>query len=591
MKKVRFINVYVIALLLLAAIVLHAGNQAAAADTWARLGSLPQGTSLLASDGANTSVLYAYGGGIQRTTDGGTTWSACNKEARAMFVLTPLPGASGSAKLYATTASGLRTTDDGCKTWHDVPTSDIAPSGAHIRWLASYPNNQSVLYAGLDGLGGLYRSTDAGSTWEPASTGLPAGAWVTSLVADPDAPANIMIGVRFTGRDHPPSYIYRSTDGGLSWRSSGMGVYVTPNSEAWIAGLAWSGGNLVAATAHDGLYLSTDRGVSWAASTTPRGSEASSTGDGTGPTGLRVDSLQGTWEGALVINTSEGAFASMDGAHTWQAFGPEATAGVPALVTLDMNSGQVLVGSAGSLYSYRIPNGATLVSTATPRPVDTATPTPPPPPQIPTSTQIPPTATPTASPTAPPPSPTEPAVNGKEITARAEPLDPSIADYFEQTGHNIAHGFRDFWKANGGVSQFGYPITEEFTENGVIVQYFERARFEYRDGQVVLGRLGTELTAGTFYRPIPFFPSEDTNVFFGATGHSVSGPFLEFWRDNGEEAFLGYPLSESFKDDGSEYQWFERARFEWHPYLPESKRIVLGNVGTELLQKRGWLPK
>jgi hypothetical protein len=183
-----------------------------------------------------------------------------------------------------------------------------------------------------------------------------------------------------------------------------------------------------------------------------------------------------------------------------------------------------------------------------------------------------------------------PVVNGRKPTDRVEPLDPSVADYFEQTGHNIAHGFRDFWKAHGDVAQFGYPITEEFVENGVIVQYFQRARFEYRDGEVVLGRVGTELTQGQFFRPIPFFPSEDDNVYFGATGHSVSGPFLEFWRDYGQEELLGYPLSESFKDDGSEYQWFERVRFEWHPYLPEGRRIVLGNVGVELLQKRGWLP-
>jgi hypothetical protein len=125
----------------------------------------------------------------------------------------------------------------------------------------------------------------------------------------------------------------------------------------------------------------------------------------------------------------------------------------------------------------------------------------------------------------------------------------------------------------------------------VIVQYFQRARFEYRDGAVVLGRLGTELTQGEFFRPVPFFVSEEDNAYFGATGHSASGPFLDFWRENGEEALLGYPISESYKDDGSEYQWFERVRLEWHPYLPEGKQIVLGNLGTELLQERGWLPK
>ncbi|MGA7730902.1 MAG: hypothetical protein WCD37_06480, partial [Chloroflexia bacterium] len=163
-----------VALLLLAGMLAQAGHHARAAGTWTRIGALPVGTSLLASDGANTKVLYAYGsGGLQRSADGGGTWTMCNREARAMFVHTPLPGATGQARLYVTTAGGLRTTDDGCKTWRDVPTADVHPSGAHIRWLTAYPNNQSVLYAGLDGHGGLYRSTDAGATWPAASNGIP----------------------------------------------------------------------------------------------------------------------------------------------------------------------------------------------------------------------------------------------------------------------------------------------------------------------------------------------------------------------------------------------------------------------------------
>ena len=52
---------------------------------------------------------------------------------------------------------------------------------------------------------------------------------------------------------------------------------------------------------------------------------------------------------------------------------------------------------------------------------------------------------------------------------------------------------------------------------------------------------------------------------------------------------MGYPLSQSFKDQGSEYQWFERARLEWHSWLPEGKRLMLGLIGKEALQKKGWI--
>jgi N-acetyl-anhydromuramyl-L-alanine amidase AmpD len=67
-------------------------------------------------------------------------------------------------------------------------------------------------------------------------------------------------------------------------------------------------------------------------------------------------------------------------------------------------------------------------------------------------------------------------------------------------GVHIGGGFRRFWEERGGLPIFGWPISEEFRENGVTVQYFERARFEHRPGigraedyHVVLGRVGAEL--------------------------------------------------------------------------------------------------
>ena len=65
------------------------------------------------------------------------------------------------------------------------------------------------------------------------------------------------------------------------------------------------------------------------------------------------------------------------------------------------------------------------------------------------------------------------------------------------TGYRVCFAFLDFFNANGGTAQFGNPISPfEYHEN-LIVQYFERARFEWRaerpDGQRVvitdLGRL------------------------------------------------------------------------------------------------------
>ena len=47
-------------------------------------------------------------------------------------------------------------------------------------------------------------------------------------------------------------------------------------------------------------------------------------------------------------------------------------------------------------------------------------------------------------------------------------------------GHNVCFTFLDFYKANGGPAQFGNPISPFESSNGLIVQYFEGARFEWR---------------------------------------------------------------------------------------------------------------
>ncbi len=87
--------------------------------------------------------------------------------------------------------------------------------------------------------------------------------------------------------------------------------------------------------------------------------------------------------------------------------------------------------------------------------------------------------------------------------------------YFPETGHSLATGFKQYWDSNDGKNTFGFPISEELTENGLVVQYFERGRLEYHpeleDGNhITLGRLGEELLeARGWIRP----PPPDTTHF------------------------------------------------------------------------------
>lgn len=83
--------------------------------------------------------------------------------------------------------------------------------------------------------------------------------------------------------------------------------------------------------------------------------------------------------------------------------------------------------------------------------------------------------------------------------------DPNCT-YYAQTGHRLCFGFRTFWEKNGGLATFGFPISEEFKENGVTVQYFERQRFEYHPEDrppwdIVGGLLGNQRYAQLYPRP------------------------------------------------------------------------------------------
>lgn len=164
--------------------------------------------------------------------------------------------------------------------------------------------------------------------------------------------------------------------------------------------------------------------------------------------------------------------------------------------------------------------------------------------------------------------------------------------------------FLQYWRENGGLPVFGYPITAEFREEtpeGVYtVQYFERNVFEYhpeksRPYDVLLGRLGDtrllQLNRDWFTEP----KGQQTPgcSWWAQTGHSICGEFKAYWEGRGLNdpaldrtgrslALFGLPLTEPKMETNSAgdtvlTQWFERARFEFHP----GKGVLLGLLGNE----------
>jgi hypothetical protein len=193
--------------------------------------------------------------------------------------------------------------------------------------------------------------------------------------------------------------------------------------------------------------------------------------------------------------------------------------------------------------------------------------------------------------------------------ARPQAFDPvpqvastAALHWFPEVGHTLQGPFLKFWQGNGGLAIFGYPISEEFPEvsqtdgKTYTVQYFERNRFEYHPefagtpNEVLMGLLGIQVTQGMTFQPGAPIDNTSTQIYFPQTQHTLQGVFLKYWQDNGGLAIFGYPISETFQENGYTVQYFERNRFEYHPeFAGTPNEVLLGLLGTEVAQNNGWI--
>lgn len=174
---------------------------------------------------------------------------------------------------------------------------------------------------------------------------------------------------------------------------------------------------------------------------------------------------------------------------------------------------------------------------------------------------------------------------------------------FPETQHALCGAFLDFWSRYGGLSIFGYPLSDLRSENGLTVQYLERAKLEYHpeaanpDWRVVGELVGRTMTASRggespFQRQSGIASNADCNAY-GETGHTLCFGFKKYWEQHGGLWMFGYPISQEFQeknpDTGQVYtvQYFERARFEYHPDLAGTPyEVLLGRLGAQLACQR-----
>lgn len=175
----------------------------------------------------------------------------------------------------------FKTTDFG-RTW--TPIFDEQSSGS-IGAIAVAPSNPDIIYAGSgEGLqrpdlstgNGIYKSTDAGRTWE--HLGLRDGQQIPQIVVDPRNPDRLFVAV--LGHPYGPNAergLYRSTDGGRSFRkvlgpdedTGAIDVVMAPDNPNTLYAALWESRqapweNGVWQGPGTGLFKSTDGGETWA---------------------------------------------------------------------------------------------------------------------------------------------------------------------------------------------------------------------------------------------------------------------------------------------------------------------------------------
>jgi photosystem II stability/assembly factor-like uncharacterized protein len=182
----------------------------------------------------SSSVLVAMStGGVYRTSDGGQSWAPSNSGIQAIFMPDRFPEfgqcvhkvarqADRPDQLFAQNHNGVYRSDDGGATWSSI--ADGLPSDFGFAMVA-HPRRPGTAYNFPIVDGGerlppearcrVYRTTDAGETWEALTEGLPTSAFYggvlrDAMCADDSAVAGIYFGTR-TGS------VFASRDEGDSW--------------------------------------------------------------------------------------------------------------------------------------------------------------------------------------------------------------------------------------------------------------------------------------------------------------------------------------------------------------------------------------
>jgi len=205
---------------------------------------------------SGTNVFAGTNRGVFRTTLGGTSWTSAglaDTSVNALIVSGNNLFASGGGGLFLSTNNGTSWT----------------VAGLTNTWVSALVVHGTNLFASTSGfMGGVLLSTNGGATWTAVSNGLPKEPYDSAQFIPIKALAvsgtYLFAG---TGEAAFNGGVFRSTNNGTSWTQFSNGLPKSPNDTTQyssINSLAIYGPNLFAGTG-SGVFLSTNSGMTWQA--------------------------------------------------------------------------------------------------------------------------------------------------------------------------------------------------------------------------------------------------------------------------------------------------------------------------------------
>jgi photosystem II stability/assembly factor-like uncharacterized protein len=248
------------------------------------------------------------GPGLFKTEDSGTSWHAANGNMniqRHISSLAIYQDTDGSYELLAgTDRNDVFHITSNIQEWSTLGSS----KGGIIAVSPDYDIDQTIFAASCNDYY-VYKSTDGGISWLSIDNGLPYNGWWDIAVS----PAYTDDRTLFVGGN---SGIYKSTDAGISWTHSRQGLIDPAINEIEISPDFANDKTLYAGGNNFGVFKSTDGGMNW--QSTNQGLPVSPGYDGPSITSLAISSDFASSRTIFASVEWQGTYRSTDAGANWQ---------------------------------------------------------------------------------------------------------------------------------------------------------------------------------------------------------------------------------------------------------------------------------